>query len=416
MSAKRKSFKVRHGNNHVTIAPWTHPASGAKRWRMAYRPDTGSTWQYLTFKTKEDATAAAEKHLRQITSTADYLDTLTPARRRWLADVSRSTQPDDERKILDFLRSLGKSASISGAVDRFTSSRTSRAGEETPHGARVRSILENLSTHFPGKSVAEIHLPELQQWFDTRTAGLGWKRKKDIRASCVQFFKWAQKEGIAGNDPVSAAERLPEIGGKHGERAILTRAQYSLLREAIHEDFRAWLILGCFAGLRPEEIAPGPSKKAAKRGIRCEEIDWNFNVIRIAPETSKVGLPRIVPLSEACRAGLLWARIEPGMTGPVCLTNPSNAKELARLGKSLFGGAWPKDICRHSYGSYRNAVLRDLGKVAEEMGTSIAMLHRHYHNPQPTQEGEAWFAIRPGVLICSDEIEVTDLSAESKSI
>jgi len=37
------------------------------------------------------------------------------------------------------------------------------------------------------------------------------------------------------------------------------------------------------------------------------------------------------------------------------------------------------------------AILRDLGRVAEEMGTSVQMLHRHYHNPRAEDEGAAWF-------------------------
>lgn len=404
MSAKRKAFKVHLGNDHLTVAPWTHPATGSPRWRYAYRPTPASGWHYRTFQTKQEATAAAEAQLRKDVEGSGYLDGLSPARRRWLEDVARAAQPLDERKVLDFIRSLGVSAEVGGAVARFIVSRTSRAGEETPHMGNVRNVLEHMAQHFAGKSVAEIHLPKLQAWFDARTQGLGWKRRKDIRAACVQFWRWARKEGIAGNDPVTPAERLPEIGGQHGTREVLSCAQYVKLRDAIHEDFRAWLVLGCFAGLRPEEIAPGPNKKAAKRGLRCEEIDWKFGVIRVASETSKVGLPRIVPLSDACREGLTWAGIEAGMTGPVCLANPAKAQELKRLGKVVFEGAWPQDICRHSYGSYRNAILRNLSQVAEEMGTSVAMLHRHYHNPQPTQEGQSWFSLTSEtVLICSDE-------------
>ncbi len=35
-------------------------------------------------------------------------------------------------------------------------------------------------------------------------------------------------------------------------------------------------------------------------------------------------------------------------------------------------------------------------QVAEEMGNIVAMLHRHYHNPQPEQSGLEWFSLRPG--------------------
>jgi len=291
----------------------------------------------------------------------------------------------------------------------------SKAGEETPHLATARGVLEACATHFQGRNVSDIHQPDLAEWFATRTAKLGWKRKKDIRGTLVAFWRWSQREGIAGVDAITAAERIPEIGGQHGERAILTPNQFHSLAASIAIEFRPWLVLGCFAGLRPEEIAPGVSKKSTKRGIYCEEIDFQFSVIRIAPEVSKVGFPRVIPMSDAARAWLEWADIRPGMTGPVCLDNPTRTKELARLGKSIFTGPWPKDICRHSYGSYRNAQIRSLAQVAEEMGTSVAMLQRHYHNPQPEEVGNQWFAMRPGVPICSDETPRTAPSKKTAS-
>jgi len=154
------------------------------------------------------------------------------------------------------------------------------------------------------------------------------------------------------------------------------------------------VVLGAFAGLRPEEIAPSTHKLADKRGLLCEELDWKFGVIRLPAEVSKVKRPRIVPMNDALRDTLQWAGIEEGMTGPVCLQNPSRAGELARVGAAIFRGAWPQDALRHSYGSYRNAIVRSLDQVAEEMGTSVNMLHRHYHNPQAEEQGRAWFLIR----------------------
>lgn len=409
MSTKRKAFKVRSGNSHITVAPWVHSASGASRWRYAYRPSPAAPWKYRSFTSKEAATASAERQLEAAGAIASPLDHLPPARLRFLAEIAATVTPADERRVLDFIAALGRSSALNGAVERFLTSKTSKAGEETPHVTRLRHVLTQLAAHFADQHIAEIHLPALQEWFDARTAATGWKRKKDIRANVIQFFRWCRKEGIAGNDPLTVAERLPEIGGQHGERACLTPEQFQRLAEAIREEYRPWLILGCFCGLRPEEIAPAASdKKSTKRGLRCEEIDWEFGVIRVSPETSKVGFPRIVPLSHAARAGLLWAGISPGMTGPVCMTNPAKSRELARLGKLVFADAtWPQDICRHSYGSYRNAIIRSLGQVAEEMGTSVAMLQRHYHNPRAMAEGEQWFSLHQSVPICSYENDST---------
>ncbi len=409
MSAAKKSIKVRCGNNHLTVAPWTHPGTGKLRWRFAYRPAAGQPWKYRVLPTKAEAVTAAEAKLEALTAGTHTLEELSPARRRFLEEIDRSVSAADQARVLDYIRAMAKSAGLAAAVSRFLAGKTSKAGGSTPHLVTVGKVLEHMAAAFPGKNVTDIHLPDLADWFAARTAAAGWKRKKDIRAAAVQFWRWAQKEGIAGNDATTVADRLPEIGGEHGARLILSLDEYRRLQDAIHPNFRAWLILGCFAGLRPEEIAPGPSKRTIKRGLHCEEIDWQFGLIRIAPEVSKVGLPRVVPLSAACRAGLEWAGIGPGMTGPTTLENPAQTRELARLGKLIFAGAWPKDICRHSYGSFRNAILRNMGQVAEEMGTSIAMLHRHYHNPRAEQEGQQWFAIRPGVPICSDETEVEAL-------
>lgn len=403
MSSKRKSFKVRQGNSHLTVSPWTHPSTGKERWRFAYRPAPGQPWKYRVFPTKAAAESAAIDKLESLATATNTLDELSPARRRWLEDVNRGVPAAEESRVLDFIRAMARSADLTAAVSRFVASKTSAAGEETPHLASVRGVLEHLAAHFPGRNVADVHLPDLQAWFDQRSAGLGWKRRKDIRAAIVQFWRWCRREGIAGNDPVTVAERIPEIGGQHGERQILTFDQFGQIRDHIAKEFRGWLILGGFSGLRPEEIAPGAARKGSKRGIHCEEIDWKFGTIRIAAEVSKVGFPRTVPLSDAARSGLQWAGIAEGMTGPVCLKNPAQTHELARLGKLIFGGPWPKDILRHSYGSYRNAVIRNMPQLAEEMGTSVAMLHRHYHNPQPSEAGAAWFDIRPGVPIRSDE-------------
>jgi hypothetical protein len=167
------------------------------------------------------------------------------------------------------------------------------------------------------------------------------------------------------------------------------------------------VVLGAFGGLRPEEICPGASKRKGKRGLLREEIDWQFGVIRLPACVSKVNRPRNVPMSAALKAGLEWAGIRSGQSGPACKRNPAVAKELNRLGKEVFKTGWPQDSLRHSYGSYRNAVVRSLEQVAEEMGTSVAMLHRHYHNPKAEAEGVEWFAVRPvSDPICSDGIEV----------
>lgn len=393
MSAKPRKNRVTHGNSHLTVYSWTHPTSGAKRWRFGFKD--GAAWKYRTFKTKVAAEHAAGQILEQTPAGLAWTG-LDEDTRKFLEEIHRRTPVSERPALLAFLRSRDSSAAIDTAVAAFLAHKTAEAGERTPHLATVASVLDGLARAFPARRVSEILQPELAAWWQARGAGKASKTQRDLRAILVTFWRWCLRQGFAGSEPVTVAERLPAVRVATGDKRVLTAAELCGILRAVEPEFRAWTILGAFAGLRPEEIAPGPAKKAAKRGLHCEEIDWDFKVIRLPGVVSKTGRPRIIPMSDALMAGLEWSGIGPGMTGPTTLANPSQTHQLARLGRDLFAGQWPKDALRHSYGSYRNAILRNLDQVAEEMGNSVAMLHRHYHNPQPEALGLEWFAIRPG--------------------
>jgi len=408
MENKRKSVRVRHGNNHLTIYPWTHPASGKARWRFAWRVSPSLPWRYLTFKTRSEAVEEAERKLAALGADQIEWTALDAATQRFLMDVHRETLPHDREAVLAYLRSRSRSMDVGLAVARFLDFKVRTKGEETRHLGNVRRALEAFAGAFSGKTLTDILPAELEAWHKQQTLGLEPKTKNELRGSLVAFWRWAILDGIYPRE-ISPAEKLAKFAVKKAERRVLTREEFVELARHVSREFRPWLVLGAFAGLRPEEIAPPLKKgmaKKAKRGIRCEEIDWRFGCIRISEETSKVSAPRIVPLTDAARAWLVWAGIEEGMSGPVCLRNPVEDGETLRLGREVFGGTWPQNALRHSYGSYRNAMLRNLPQVAEEMGTSVAMLSRHYHNPRPEEEGAAWFALRPGVPIRSDKTEV----------
>jgi integrase len=396
-SQPNKSFRVCKGTACVTVFPWIHPTTGKRRWRFAVEDSTAKGgWRYKTSKTKDEAKVAAEKALEQMSAGGLVWDMLPTKRRKFLEELHAEISEHDEEAVLAFVRSRHKSSDVGTAVARFMEHKEVEAGEKTPHLKRARKVLEDMAKAFPGKTVVEIHLPELKAWYDERTGNVGWKRKQDIRTVLVMFWKWCQIEQMVGPDPFTVAKRLPSPGSQHGERRVLTHEEMKKLLETVAPEWRAWAVLGGFGGLRPEEIAPAENdKKAQKRGLHCEEIDWKFGVIRLPGIVSKVGLPRLIPLNDALRAGLEWAGIKEGMNGPVCLSNPSDAGETRRLGKEVFGDGWPQDALRHSYGSFRNAVVRSLAQVAEEMGTSVVMMGRHYHNPKAEEEGAEWFALRP---------------------
>jgi hypothetical protein len=387
--------RVTVGNSHLTIYPWTHPATGRKKWRFAFRDD--GRWKYRTFRVKADAEAAATRILEQ-TSEGLAWEGLDIEARKFLEEVHRRTSPTDRPAVLAFLRSRDTSAEIGAAVAAYLDHKRREAGEETPHLRTVGKFLDRLSTDFKGQRVSEIHAPELATWWTSRGADRSAKSQRDYRAHLVTFWRWALRQGIAGADPVTAADRLPNVRVDRAEPRILSVTETCSILNAVRKEWRAWAVLGAFAGMRPEEISPKSQKLRTKRGLQAEEIDFQFRCIRVPACVSKTNRARIIPFNAALEAGLAWAGITATSTGPICRRYPGTAGELRRIGKLLFAGDWPDDALRHSYGSYRNAILRNLDQVAEEMGNSVAMLHAHYHNPQPEATGHQYFTASP----CSD--------------
>lgn len=391
---KSESFKVRDGNRSLTV--WKHP----KGWRFGIK--TGGGWRYITRKTRKAAKEAAEAALLEVGGAVSW-SLLPQADKDFLGRVLGLVRGEaDRRAVVDFLAARASSTELLPAVERFLEAKILKAGEETPYIKDLRSRLEGMAGAFPGCLIADISFENLRAWVDKRKAGKSIKFYIDLRSNLIEFWKWARIEGLTDGQAVTPPERLPAAKREKGALRVATVSEVVEVLNAVAEEWRAWVVLGAFAGLRPEEIAPKPSrKKKAKRGLHCEDIDWRFGVIRVPAVVSKVEAPRVVPMSEVLKGALAWAGIEEGMTGPVVLRNPTEAKETGRLGKLVFKSAWPKDILRHSFGSYRNAVVRNLEQVAEEMGTSVKMLHAHYHNPRAEAEGLEWFALR--VPTSSDE-------------
>jgi hypothetical protein len=113
----------------------------------------------------------------------------------------------------------------------------------------------------------------------------------------------------------------------------------------------------------------------------------------------------------------LWRWLEPwrenGATGPVVIGGDKRGsidlfkdrfqRKLERLHKQSDEVTermvkWPHNVVRHSYASYRFAVLRDLAKLAAEMGNSTAMQLNHYQNAQPLSAAKEWFSVFPADL------------------
>jgi Zn-dependent membrane protease YugP len=56
---------------------------------------------------------------------------------------------------------------------------------------------------------------------------------------------------------------------------------------------------------------------------------------------------------------------------------------------------WPHNALRHSYVSYRLALIANAAQVAEECGHSVQIMKQNYRELVTRAEAVKWFAVMP---------------------
>ena len=67
---------------------------------------------------------------------------------------------------------------------------------------------------------------------------------------------------------------------------------------------------------------------------------------------------------------------------------------MSRLSRAL-GIEWPPNVLRHSFISYRIAIVQSADQVALEAGNSASIIFKHYRELTTPEVAEKWFSILP---------------------
>jgi integrase len=186
------------------------------------------------------------------------------------------------------------------------------------------------------------------------------------------LFAFAVRRGYVSANP---CDRLDRVTIDQTPPVILTPGQSRDLLAHAPAIMRPYIVLGMFAGIRPEEI---------------ERMDWAH--IDLAAATARVEgktrRRRLVPLHPRAVAEL---GKHPLRSGPVA-PSPAIIARWRRTARAALGLAhWPQDLLRHTAASYLLALHGDAGKVATMLGNSSGVLLTHYHEPVRNGDcGEFW--------------------------
>jgi integrase len=419
MKRSPHSFNVTVGICRIRIGR-CHTRRGGRvfrSWRFRYRDENGQ-WRWLRRANKEIARAEAEAIATRAAASAGFA--FSPeetaqfrAVRQNLADldVTPEVASFQFRKARERLATIGRE-SIEEAVEFFLSHHHAGIADKNlvdvvnelvhvrERDGAGRRHLKDLASHL-GRFARDMprRLPELSGLvIDRWLAGLDVsnRSRRNYRGSLTNLFKFARDRGYVPDsfNPMKGVP-LPKVTKR--QPGVFRPDEMRKLLESCPEKLLPVVAIGAFAGLRQSEVM----------ALDWGDVDWEGGRIRV-PELARSG--------ERTKTGSRWAVLHPnlrewleplrGLGSIVRLGENGVSKAIQRLvmkvnrelGRlsSRWTVKWVHNGCRHSYASYRCAVVRDVSLVSDEMGHSISELSRHYRNQTvTTEEAKEWFALRP---------------------
>ena len=258
----------------------------------------------------------------------------------------------------------------------------------------LKSVGKILTEKWGRKRVTEITAELIKDYLNKTKTKSGTyftnQTKRNRLTKIKQFFNYCgekPREWVKENpcDVITITTEIKEV-------EILTNAQaIALLEAAMKEkkEFREmmvpYLVLGLFAGLRPEE-----AQKMQWQWIEPQNENGVAQV-KVPAEISKISESRYAELSEAG-----WSLLHPYMkqSGPVGWSRRAFRRIREKTG--LVGMAWVADCIRHTYASNWLAVHKERSHLAEIMGNSPAIIRKYYKRAIPINDAETYFKITLG--------------------
>ena len=262
------------------------------------------------------------------------------------------------------LAGFGVSTSLADAIDQLIAAK--RAANLRP--VYLKSLRYYLNRFAKGReqrlldSVTTEEVETFLRQFPSSNTRATWQNRINT------LFAFAVRRDFIVRNP---CDKLERIKVDRCAPLILTPSQSQQLLKLAPMVCRPYVILGMFAGIRPEEL------------LRLKWADVDLETLTVTVNDAKTRRRRIVPLHD--KAVKLLADC-PLRTGPVAPSN-STVRRFKRVAREALGlPSWPSDLLRHTAASYLLALHGDAGKVATMLGNSSSILLSHYH--QPVRNGD----------------------------
>jgi hypothetical protein len=239
---------------------------------------------------------------------------------------------------------------------------------------QLSGSVKRFAAAFPGE-ILTLKSGDIDRWL--RSLNHTPVTRNSLHRCIKVFFSFAKSRGYLPQSEATAAELVPFAKEGETKTEIFQPAEMIKLLAAASSEELALLAIGGFAGLRMAEI----------KRLDWQAVDLDRRIIMLRADQAKTASRRIVPISDNLAAWIEPLPREGKVVGKV-------APDLTKLAEKL-GMEWPRNALRHSYISYRLAIVKDAAKVALEAGNSPDIIFKHYRELVTEQDAKAWFAINP---------------------
>ncbi len=269
--------------------------------------------------------------------------------------------------------------SLKETSEQFAKSRQ-QAGLSKNYVDLCRRYTRLLAEGFPGLCLTDLTTAMLDKWLGNlkiKEKYIKASYKNDIRRVLVVCGGWAERQGylVKNCSPFPGMIRYKE---EKTPVTIFTPENIKTMLTTADDGVKAFLAIGAFAGLRTAEL----------ERLDWSEVNLERSFITVAASKAKTRRRRLVPISENLK---LWLTPLKQEAGPICLHRDPQ-RSATRFCK---GFEWQRNGLRHSYISYRLAILNDTARVALEAGNSPDVIFAHYRELVTPEAATAWFDVRP---------------------
>ena len=232
---------------------------------------------------------------------------------------------------------------------------------------------------------------DLEAWLGKLTTSI--VTRNDFRRLIITLFNFARRRGYLPRDRETEARWLEKPRLKSKPIVIFTPQELSELLAVAEGQPKLAIALGAFTGIRSAELLR----------LRWENFNWEEEVIDLGCDQTKTASRRLVPILEPLKTWIAPFVRKYGSvleySLPVCLSEAfaTTAKKADKARKELEPDApdfrWKANGLRHSYASYRLAIVEDVAKVSLEMGNSPQKIFSNYRKVVTKSQATAWFSV-----------------------